>query len=437
MNNKKIALLGFGSENVEFLRWFVRHKVDCKITICDQQKDIKKKYKEFDLPNIFWQTGINYDKSLENFDIISRIAGYPLFARRLKKARREGVEISSPTKLFFEYCPTKNIIGVTGTKGKGTTTALIMAILKIAKKTVFWGGNIGIPMFSFIDKLKKDDWVVLELSSFQLEDLKTSPHISVLTNLQREHLRPADPKNPNYHKTYADYILAKFNIFKFQKKKDYAIINQKTNELSSKIKQNKFDLGSGKKIYFDKIDYSSHLAGEHNQENVAAATAVARLLGIKNSTIKKAVKNFQGLEHRLEFIGEERGIKYYEDSFATTPESAIIALKSFDSPIILLAGGPDKGANFNKLAKEITRRVKFLILFRGEGSKRIKKELLRINYPSTNIYSAGSMKEAFGQVKKNIKTGDIVLLSPACASFGIFKNYKERGNKFKGELRKI
>ena len=286
-------------------------------------------------------------------------------------------------------------------------------------------------MFSFMDKIKKDAWVVLELSSFQLEDMVKSPHIAVLSNLTREHLRPADPVNPNYHKTYQDYILSKLNIFKFQKQNDCAIINKKIDFSQTKSKRGQFDLGKAKKIYFTQLDYPSRLVGRHNQENVAAAAEVARLVGIREAIIKKAVKKFKGLEHRLEFIGEYNKIKYYEDSFATTPESAIIALKSFSAPIILLAGGSDKGANFNKFAKEIKKRAKTVILFKGEATPRIKKALLRINYNNKNIHIVTSMKEACDTATKNASEGDVILLSPACASFGVFKNYKERGELFK------
>jgi UDP-N-acetylmuramoylalanine--D-glutamate ligase len=434
-NNKNIALLGFGSENLEMARFFVKHKVNCNITICDQNKDIKEKYPEFDRENFFWQLGSDYDKKLASFDYVFRIAGYPLFYPEINKAQQAGVTITSPTKLFFEFCPSKNIIGVTGTKGKGTTSALIVEILNSAGKKAFFGGNIGIPMFSFIDEIKKDDWVVLELSSFQLEDIDASPHIVVLTNLYRDHLQAADPVNPNYHKSYQEYIEAKLNIFKYQKRNDFAIINKKIDFAGGRTKRGNANLGKAKKIYFTCLDYPSRLVGEHNKENIAAAAEVARIAGVKEAVIKKTVKKFKGLEHRIEYSGEVGGVNYYDDSFATMPESAIIALKSFDAPIILLAGGSDKGANFSKLARIIKEKVKIVVLFDGEASLRIKKELLRIDYPNKNIYLARSMKEAFSLFRKETETGDIVLLSPACASFGLFKNYKERGNLFKKEVK--
>jgi UDP-N-acetylmuramoylalanine--D-glutamate ligase len=333
--NKKIAFLGLGSENVELLRFFLAKKLNAEFTICDakKKKDLSDRIKEFQgRKNISWQMGLEHDRELDKFDIILRVAGYPLFSPALKKAVKAGVEISSPTKVFFELAPTKNIIGVTGSKGKGTTSGLIYEILKTAGKGVYWGGNIGIPMFSFFKKLEKQDWVVLELSSFQLEDIKESPQIAVITNLFREHLSPADPVNPNYHKSMADYINAKLNIIKFQKRGDLAAINKK---IKKAISKEKAKLGQGKKVYFTDSDFVSRLPGKHNRENIAAATVVAKHIGIREALIRKAIKKFRGLPHRIELAGVARDIRYYDDSFATTPESSIIALRSFDTPIVL------------------------------------------------------------------------------------------------------
>lgn len=424
---KKVALLGFGIENQAFLGWLQKQKIDCEIVICDADKNLKKNFNLSKYGNIKWQLGAGYDGNLDNFDLVSRIAGYPLFAREIKKAIKAGVEISSPLKLFFEFCPSKNIIGVTGSKGKGTTSGLIYEILQTVGKQVFWGGNIGIPMFSFMDKIKKDDFVVLELSSFQLEDMETSPRIAVITNLFKEHLAPADPKNPNYHKSMEDYVDAKLNIVKYQKRNSVAVINKNIRFRNKK-------LGNGKKVYFTASDFESKLVGEHNKENIAAAFKVIKVVGIKEALARRAVKKFKGLPHRIEFIGKFNRNKYYDDSFATTPESSIIALKSFDAPIVLLAGGADKGSSFKKFAKEIKKRTRFTVLFDGKATPRLKKELKRIGY--TDMQNADSMKEAVRIAHAEAKTGDTVLLSTGCASFGMFNNYKERGDLFKKAVRK-
>ncbi|MFA4941827.1 MAG: Mur ligase family protein, partial [Patescibacteria group bacterium] len=242
LKNKKICVLGYGIENRALVDFLISKKNPCQITICDAKNNLQKS-PEFQKPNIAWRLGKNYDKNLNQFDIVFRIAGYPLFSKEIKKAKKFGTEISSPTKLFFELCSSKNIIGVTGTKGKGTTASLIFSILKKAGKRAWFGGNIGISMFSFIDKIKKNDWVVLELSSFQLEDLQISPRFAIFTNFYKEHLSPADPSNPNYHQTLLSYWKSKANIFLWQNKNDFLIINEK---LKNKTKKQ----ARGKIIYF-------------------------------------------------------------------------------------------------------------------------------------------------------------------------------------------
>ncbi len=421
LQNKKIAILGLGLENTALVKYILKHNIKCEITVCDKRTEIKSK-----LP-VSWQLGKNYNKNLEKFDILFRAPGWPINEVKSKKLKVES--INSPMRLFFDLCPTKNIIGVTGTKGKGTTSSLIYEILKIAGKRVWLGGNIGIAPFKFIDKIKKTDWVVLELSSFQLEDMTVSPHISVITNFYSEHLAPADPNNPNFHKSLNDYKKAKMNIIKYQEKGNWTVLNHQLRTTNYKLKS--------KKIYFKKSELLSKLIGEHNKENIGAAVEVAKIVGIKSEIIKKAVANFKGLEHRLEFVKEVKGVKYYDDSFATTPEAAIIALKSFNQPVIILLGGADKGSDFKKLAKEVKKRCKFIVLINGKATPQIKKQLLKAGYGRNKIKQANNIEEIVKIARSKAAAGDVVLLSTACASFGIFKNYKERGNLFKKQVKKL
>lgn len=427
LQSKRICILGLGIENYALVNYLTRKKVKCEITVCDARKDVRRSMESRTSMPLKWRLGKNYDKSLTDFDIIFRSPGYPLYNTNLVKAKKKGVEISSPMKLFFELCPTKNIIGVTGTKGKGTTVALIRQVLKKTGKRTWLGGNIGIAPFEFIDKIKKNDWVTLELSSFQLEDMTVSPHIAVITNFSREHLAPADPNNPNYHKTIRDYWDAKLNIIKWQKKGDKAIIGQKLKVKKLKVKS--------KLIYFSRSSLPTKLIGEHNKENIAAAVEVAKIVGVQQSIIKKAVTSFKGLEHRLELVRNIKGVKYYNDSFATTPESAITALRSFNQPIILLAGGAEKKSDFRVLVKEIKKRVKLVVLLNGKATPRLKKELLKINFSNKQTKLVYNINEAIRAAKQNSNKGDIILLSTACASFGMFKNYKERGELFKQEVK--
>ncbi|HTX86874.1 MAG TPA: UDP-N-acetylmuramoyl-L-alanine--D-glutamate ligase [Candidatus Nanoarchaeia archaeon] len=503
LRNKKIALLGLGVENLALVKFLLRRSPAAEtaagqkqignpprprgaatppgegnihITVCDPKSaaelgdrllEIKELARKNKLPEIILMTGKDYDKHLADFDIIFRSPGYPLFNPNLLKAKKAGVEISSPMKSFFELCPSKNIIGVTGSKGKGTTSSLIYEIIKSAfakasadkggrttpspslgRRGIFLGGNIGTAPFEFIDKIKPKDWVVLELSSFQLEDLEMSPHIAVVTNLFKEHLAPADPHNPNYHRSMKDYWTAKANIFKYQKKNDWLVINEQLKNKKEKIKN------LGKIIYYGKSALPNNLIGEHNRENVAAAVAVAKILKIKPEIIAKAVKNFKGLPHRLEFVAEINGVRYFDDSFATVPDVSVIALKSFgdmtytprpraarvhpsqEGNIILLAGGADKGSDFEKFAKEIRKKVKYLILFRGKGTERLK-EKLKNKKEKIPIIEVNDMKRAVKIAEQESELGDIVLLSAGCASFGCFKNYKERGDQFKKEVTSI
>ena len=430
-NGQKIALLGLGIENQELLKYLLRQKINSPITICDSRsiKDLGDRYRDFKgYKQIKWRLKEKYNQNLYEFDLLFRSPGWPILCPGIQEALQHGTELSSAMNLFFALCPTKNIIGVSGTKGKGTTSSLVYQILKADQRKVFLGGNIGIAPFAFLPKIKVDDWVVLELSSFQLEDLQSSPKYSIITNIYKEHLAPADPFNPNYHRSFKSYILAKLNLARQQDKSSYLFINKKFQKLFATYKKH---TGAGKKIYFTSSKLQSRLVGNYNQENISAAIALARTLKIKSAVIKKAVAAFQGLEHRLEFVTKKEGISYYDNSFATTPESTVMDLQSFKEPIILLVGGADKGANFKPLAAAIKKKVKFAVLLDGTGTKRIRNELIKIRYGTQNMTTVHSMEEAIAAAKKVARKDEIVLLSTACASFGMFKNYKERGNLFK------
>jgi len=438
LKKKKIALLGLGVENQALIKYLADKEVRAEITVCDARNnpEIEKKCEELAGQNknlvINRRLGPDYDKNLADYDIVFRSPGYPLASPELQKVsaanadvdRRRKTAVTSPIRFFFRVCPTKNIIGVTGTKGKGTTASLIRAILEAAGKRVFLGGNIGVAPLSFIDQLGKSDWVILELSSFQLEDLDMSPKIAVFTNFFPDHLAPADPLNPNYHHSLADYWRAKGNILGWQKKGDAAVINRR-------LEHKKFAFGFGRRVFFGESDMPSLLPGAHNRENAGAAVAVAGLLKIRKRTIARAVREFKGLTHRLEGAGEIDGVRYFNDSFATTPESVVLALDSFAAPVILIAGGADKGADFKKMALAVKRKAKFIILFPGPGSSRIKTALLATGYPANKTKEANGMAMAVKQARHSAESGDIILLSPGCASFGLFTNYKERGNMFK------
>jgi UDP-N-acetylmuramoylalanine--D-glutamate ligase len=439
-----VALLGLGIENQELLKIFDKQKALPEITICDfRTKDKLPAVKTKNI-KINYRLGEAYNKNLSDFNLLFRSPGWPLNCPGIKEALKSGRELSSPFNFFLALCPTKNIIGVSGTKGKGTTATLIYKIIgdwlaaknkdykknpSQRKQKVWLGGNIGISPLSFLEKIDAQDYVVLELSSFQLEDLAYSPKIAVLTNLFKEHLAPADPNNPNFHASLAKYWQAKLNIAKHSACK-YLVANE---QLKNKLKSKKFP---GKIIYFSASDLPSRLSGDYNRQNIAAAVAVAKILKIKTASYEQTISKFKNLEHRLELAAEINGVKYFDNSFSTTPESTALDLESFKNPIIQIAGGADKGADFKNLAKTIKRKTSLLILLPGAGTDRIFQELKKINFPVSKISFAGNMEEAVKKAKAQAQTGDVVLLSTACASFGLFKNYKERGDLFKKYVKK-
>ncbi len=455
--NLKIALLGFGLDNQALLKLLLKRGEAQEITICDKRpKELLAKIETRIAKNIKinYRLGQDFNNNLFEFDILFRSPGWPIACPGVQEALKRGSYLSSALDIFFRLSPTKNIIGVTGTKGKGTTATLIYQIIsdylknkKVSRGSkadrqarppkVWLGGNIGLSPLNFLEKIKSNDFVVLELSSFQLEDLKVSPKISVITNLFKEHLAPADPNNPNYHKSFDAYFKAKLNIA-LGKENRVLIINQNLKEKFKTYEKLLSSKKSDKKIvYFQATNLKTKIKGDYNQENIAAAIEVAKTLKISKNIYEKTVASFKNLEHRLELVRELNKIKFFNNSFSTTPESTELDLLSFRLPIIQLAGGADKGASFKNLAKTIKKKIKFLILFPGEGSKKIENELNKINFPKEKIIKVRSMDEAIYQAYKKAKANDIILLSTACASFGLFKNYKERGNLFKIGVKKL
>lgn len=444
--NKKIALLGYGMENKALLEFLLSKNIKCEFTICDQREHIANEIGKIEIPRnvkINLKLGVTYNERLHKFNYLFRSPGWPLqcdgiqAAMERKRKFRDKIELTSPMRLFFELCPSNHTIGVTGTNGKGSTASLISHILdygfnqsknkRVKNRRVYLCGNIGVAPFTYIDKIRRSDWVVLELSSFQLEDMKKSPHIAVITNFTKDHLSPADPNNPNYHATMRDYWRAKANIFGWQTKADVVLINER-------ISDQNFDFGNGRKIYFGKSNLPSKLPGDHNKENIEAAVQVAEYVKVMKSAIPEAIAEFNGLEHRLEFVIEKNKIKYYNDSYATTPDSTITAINAFSEPIILFLGGAEKGNDFTELAIKVAKRVRYVILFEGKATQRLETALQNAGYNNSMMEIVKSMEEGVRVANEKANSGDVIVMSPACASFGMFNNYKERGKLFKKEV---
>lgn len=442
--NKKIALIGLGETSKGLVRFLLKQKAD--LTGLDKKtKNELSNFSYFSKLPIKLVLGPRYLSNLGYFDFIFLSPGIPIFPE-IKKNKKN---ISSEIKLFFEFCQAP-IIGVTGTNGKTTTTTLIDKILKKKDNNVFTGGNIGQTLIDKLGKIKKSSKVVLELSSFQLQDLEKSPHIAIILNITPDHL--------DRHKNFKEYLEAKKNIIKHQGKNDFAVLNKdqklvwdlrKITEAKifpfstkEKLKHGAYidnnwivvaNNGSRKKV----LPISDlKLIGQHNLENVLASVTVGYLSNVSLKDMNSILGKFKGVEHRIEFVRNIKGVKFYNDSKATTPESTIAALKSFDNPIILIAGGYDKEADFSKLGKVISQKVKNLILI-GKTASKIQAKAKSSPENNLKIEKVKTLKEATKIALKNSQAGDIILLSPACASYDMFKNYEERGELFKKFVKEL
>ena len=419
LNNKSIGLLGFGVENQSLLHWLLKQETG-NITVLDFNSKIKKiKNKK-----ISWQVGENYLKGLNYFDIIFRSPGISLKLPQLQKAIKKGVELNSATKLFFKLCPA-SIIGVSGTKGKGTTSLLLYNILKRAGRKVWLAGNIGRPVFNILNFVKPQDLIILELSSFQLMDLNRSPQIVILLDITPDHL--------DYHLSFKEYWQSKAKLVKFQTKKDWLVVYKAP--LTEKIAR----LSKAKKLFFNqqtakKIGFVSSVNPAIATENIAAAALVSKLMGVPRTTIIQALKQFKNQPYRLQLIKDKRGIKIFNDSASTNPVSIIKALELINEPKILIVGGLDKGFSYLGLAKAVVSCNVRKIIILGANKNKIMKAFK----PHHLIYEiAGNLNFAFKRALKYAKKGETILFSPGAASFDQFKNYKERGEMFNRIVKKL
>ncbi|OIO53116.1 UDP-N-acetylmuramoylalanine--D-glutamate ligase [Candidatus Peregrinibacteria bacterium CG1_02_41_10] len=439
---KKIAVLGFGTEGKAVCEFLVKQGI-INLTICDQNEKLNRS----SFTNLKFKLGKNYLEDLIEFDLVFRSPGIKYFSPEIQAAVQKGVEISSSTKLFFQLCPCQ-IIGVTGSKGKGTTSSLIYSILKENGQDVYLGGNIGRSPLEFLDQLTSNSIVILELSSFQLQDLDHSPQIAAVLDIFPEHL--------DYHQNFEEYLTAKQQIARLQTKAGYLIMDQ-----NSPYQQAFVTLFPAQKVLFDSrkttalAKYQFPLRGKHQLKNFQAVLEVIKLFKVEEGVIQRALANFKSLPHRLEFVREHQDVKYYNDSYATTPEASIAALQSFTEPLILILGGSDKGTSFEELSKAIINQpnLKSIILI-GQTADKLEKVILqyyskrsskchsglsRIYHPRLRDdkskikikKGARDMQEILEQARQEAQPGDVILLSPACASFGMFQNASDRGEQFK------
>ncbi len=437
----KIAILGYGEQGrAAFEYW---SKLGNEITVCDQNESVK-------LPaSVSKNLGANYLANLDGFDLIVRSPS--VHPGDITKANGADIlaKVTTVTNEFFKVCPTKNIIGVTGTKGKGTTSTLIAKMLEAAGKKVHLGGNIGIPPLDMLKAgIEPDDFVVLELANFQLIDLKTSPHIGVCLMVVPEHL--------DWHNDTNEYITSKQQLFAHQTEQDIAVYygqNDYSQHIASVSKGQKIAYmgAAGADVIENKVTIDGQiicdvseikLLGKHNWQNVCAAVTVVWQIDKNVEAIKSVLTTFTGLEHRLELVREFNGVRYYDDSFGTTPETAIVAIGAFEQPKIVILGGSDKGATYDDLAKAVVSSNVRQVLLIGNttnpsfkaSAPAIEAALRGQKFDSiTSTFKPGGItaNETVQEARKLAQTGDVVLLSTGCASFDMFKNYKDRGEQFK------
>ena len=444
LRGKTVAVIGIGVSNTPLLRLLLREGI--AVTACDRSDRAKlgALAEELEAAGAKLQLGDGYLQNLSQ-DVIFRTPGLRPDVPELEAARAKGSTITSEMEVFFEVCPCP-IIAVTGSDGKTTTTTIIAQLLRAAGHTVHLGGNIGHPLLAEAGSIRPTDWAVLELSSFQLMTMTRSPHIAVLTNLAPNHL--------DVHKSMEEYIWAKENIFRHQQPGDIAVFNMDnaiTRELSAHA--------PGRALYFSRREEPENgvflrgnavisrrdgrerqimttedirLPGVHNVENYMAAIAAVDGL-VPDDVIRTFARAFNGVEHRIELVRTWRGVRFYNDSIASSPSRTIAGLRSFKEKVILIAGGYDKHIPFDVLGPEVVEHVKLLILCGATADKiRAAVEQAPGYWPGhPEILDVTPFQRAVETARDRAAPGDVVTLSPACAAFDQFKNFMERGKTFK------
>lgn len=454
IKGKYVAIMGMGISNTPLIKYLM--DLDANITVFDKKTEEeldKALIEEYAIQGVKFSLGESYLKNLVGYDIIFRSPSMRPDTPELEKELDRGAILTSEIEMLIDLCPGK-IIAVTGSDGKTTTTTLIYKMLQEANYHCYLGGNIGIPLFAKIDEMKPEDIIVLELSSFQLMTLKKSPQIAVVTNVSPNHL--------DIHKSYEEYIEAKKNIFKYQDKDGIVVLNYDndiTRDFSLEAKgevryfSTKVKLDDGVILDNDIIKISDGkirtqiintdeilLLGRHNIENACTAIAAVKDL-VPPECIVKVLTTFKGVEHREEFVRTINGARWYNDSIGSSPTRTIAGLLSFKNKVILIAGGYDKHLDYTDLGRYIVDHVKALILL-GQTREKIKvatcAELAnRENKIDLPIIECDTLEEAVKSAYGIAKDGDTVFFSPASASFDMFKNFEERGNKYKELVEKL
>jgi len=440
LKGKKILVVGLARTGLAMVRFLAGKEAKIKVSEAKPPEELGPTLKALaDLP-VESELGGHTLPFFLNSDLIVASPGVPMEIEPLAQARAKGIPVISEVELAFQFLR-RPLIAVTGTNGKTTTTTLIGAMLRESGKEAFIGGNIGNPLIEFVQTPQKEEWAVAEISSFQLEGIVNfRPATSVLLNITEDHL--------DRYSSFQQYIQAKGKIFHNQKKEDYALLNaddpltfQFAHQMEAQVilfsSQRPVPVGSFLEqgaIFFQGLDGRRErfelarlkIQGAHNLENLMAAVAVCKICGCPAEAIQKAMDEFPGLEHRLEWVRDMDGIGFFNDSKGTNVGSVVKSLMSFQNPILLIAGGKDKGGDYSPLQKLVAERVKGMALI-GEAKERMYSNLGSL----TETVKVDTLEEAVHWAFSKANPGDVVLLSPACSSFDMFENYQERGKRFK------
>ncbi len=435
--NKKILILGFGREGQSTYKLIRKYIKEQTLYIADRKENFEKDYEFLSQDkNIKCISGESYLENLEGYDLIMKSPGISFVGLDTSKFYNN---IKSQLELLLEFFDMFTI-GITGTKGKSTTSSLIYKVLKEQNVKSMLLGNIGVPVFDYIDTIPDDTTLILEMSSHQLEYMKLSPNISILLNIYPEHL--------DHYESFEKYAEAKCNIFKYQKKSDYFIYNSDDETINKFLKDEeakKYKVSlkgngdiylKGENIYFkDKEIYNTNtprnLLGEYNLNNIMFVLAVSEILKLDISKTIKSISDFKTLEHRLEFVGEYNGILYYDNSIATIPKATIEAVKALKNVDTLIIGGMDRGLDYTDFVKFLNESDISNIICMPKTGHDIAKKL-----KDGKAYVVNTLDEAVEIAKKHTTKGRVCLLSPAAASYGFFKNFEEKGNIYKELVRK-
>ena len=451
-DGKRVLIIGLARQGTALARFLAGR--GAQVTVSDRRKKdaLAEPLAALDGLPIRYALGGHPLKLLKGVDLVCVSGGVPLEVPIVAEARRRGIPLSNDAQIFLDLCPAP-VIGITGSAGKTTTTALTSEMCRAAGLRTWVGGNIGNPLIADLDAIGPDDRVVMELSSFQLEIMTTSPPIAAVLNITPNHL--------DRHKTMEAYIAAKRNIVAHQSAEDYALLgyddaNGRALALDTaahllwfsggaEVEEGAFRTNGTLLLRLNGTDREIchvselRLLGRHNQLNVLAASVLAALAGAEVEAIRQVATTFTGVEHRLELVREVNGVRWYDDSIATAPERTLAALRSFEEPLVLLAGGRDKKLPWEEFAAEVARRVRYLVTFGEAGpmiARMCRTALAAADGPALEgIAEVETLEEAVAAAARTARSGEVVLLSPGGTSFDAFRDFAARGERFKELVR--